>query len=143
MKSLKILFLAAMLAAASARADVPSIIASGFDAYKASGSKGALAIWLRGAPPSANLNTAGLPPDVGPGSDGTDAFGPMESYEVLAAYSPSARLRRIYAVAYFPQGPLFCSFDLCRISGAWTVYGLKFSVTADQVLPVDLIEKGG
>ena len=52
-------------------------------------------------------------------------------------------MRRIYAVAYFPQGPLFCSVDLCRISGAWTVYGLKFSVTADQVLPVDLIEKGG
>jgi hypothetical protein len=28
-----------------------------------------------------------------------DAWGPMESREIMAAFSPTARLRRIYAVA--------------------------------------------
>jgi hypothetical protein len=58
-------------------------------------------------------------------------------------YSPTTRLRRIYAVAYFPQGPLFCSFDLYRISGNWTTYGLKFGQRPDDVLPAEVIEKNG
>jgi hypothetical protein len=143
MKILAGSLLAAFLGLSIARAEVPSLIASGFDAYKASGSKGALAIWLRGAPASASINAAGLPPDLNSGADSADAFGPMESYEILAVYSPSARLRRVYAVAYFPQGPLFCCFDLFRASGSWTTYGLRFSLIPDQVLPVDLIEKTG
>jgi len=143
MKSLAALLIAGLMGASSLRADVPSIIASGFEAYKASGSKGALAVWLRGAQSSAGINTAGLPPDPAPGLDSSNVFGPMESYEILAMYSPSARLRRIYAVAYFIQGPLFCSFDLYRESGAWTTYGLKFSVTPDPVLPEELINKSG
>jgi hypothetical protein len=67
----------------------------------------------------------------------------MESYVIIAVYSPTLRLRRVYAVAYFPQGPLFCCFDLFRNSGVWTTYGLKFNLSPDQVLPVDLIEKSG
>jgi hypothetical protein len=143
MKSLARLLLAFLVCAAAARAEVPSLIASGFDAYKASGSKGALAIWLRGSPATAAMGAASLPPDLGTGFDNTGAYGPMESYEILAVYSPTTRIRRIYAVAYFPQGPLFCSFDLFKSSGSWTTYFLKFSLTPDQVLPVELIEKTG
>jgi hypothetical protein len=145
MKFLTGLLFAALLGASAARADVPSLIAGGFDAYKASGSKGALAIWLRGAQPT--LNNAvriGLPVlDNGSGAEPTDTFGPMESYEVLAAFSPSARIRRVYAVAYFPQGPLFCRFDLFKLSGSWVTYDLKFSTAADDILPADVIEKQG
>jgi hypothetical protein len=145
MKFLTGLLLAALLGASAARAEVPSIITSGFDSYKASGSKGALAIWLRGAQPA--LNNAvriGLPVlDNGSGAEPTDTFGPMESYEVLATFSPSARIRRVYAVAYFPQGPLFCRFDLFKMSGSWTTYDLKFGTAADDILPADVIEKQG
>jgi hypothetical protein len=137
------LLLASLAFAVAARADVPSIVSSGFDAYRASGSKGAIAIWLKGAQPSAKLDVSGLPVTSAPGAETIEEWGPMESYEVLAAFSPSTRLRRIYAVAYFPQGPLFCCFDLCRISGSWTTYGLKFSQRADDILPPDLIEKTG
>src|ERR1700677_2625597 len=114
MKLLTALSIAGLIGASSLRAEVPAIIANGFEAYKSSGSKAALAVWLRGAQSSAGINTAGLPPDTSPGLDSSNAFGPMETYEVLAMYSPSSRLRRIYAVAYFPQGPVFCSFDLYR-----------------------------
>jgi hypothetical protein len=143
MKFLTGLLFAALLGASAARADVPPIIGSGFDAYKASGSKGALSIWLRGAQPALNnASRIGLPVvDNGPGSDPTDSFGPMESYAIIAAFSPSPRIRRVYAVAYFPQGPLFCRFDLCRVSGSWTTYALKFSTAPDDILPADLIEK--
>ena len=130
-----------LLSAGAARAEVPALVASGFEAYKAAGSKEALAIWLKGAPPSAGTAIEGLPPDVGPGFEKPGAFGPMESYEILATFSPSTRLRRVYAVAYFPQGPLFCCFDLYRTSNGWTTYGLKLNLVPDQVLPVDLLEK--
>jgi hypothetical protein len=143
MKSHARLLLVFLVFTGAARAEVPSLIASGFDAYKASGSKGALATWLRGSPATAAIGAAGLPPDVGTGSENAEGYGPMESYEILAVYSPSTRLRRIYAVAYFPQGPLFCSFDLFKNSGSWTTYFLKFSISPDQVLPVELIEKTG
>jgi hypothetical protein len=143
MKTLTRLLLLGLMCLSVARADVPALIANGFDAYKAGGSKGALAIWLKGVQSTANINTSGLPPDIGPGYEAPGAYGPMESYEVMAMYGPTARLRRIYAVAYFPQGPLFCCFDLYRVSGAWTVYDLKFSTTPDQVVPVELIEKTG
>jgi hypothetical protein len=143
MKFLTGLLFAALLGVSAARADVPTLISSGFDAYKASGSKGALSLWLRGAQPA--LNNAvriGLPViDNGPGADPTDSFGPLEAYDILAVFSPSARVRRVYAVAYFPQGPLFCRFDLCKVSGAWTTYDLRFSAAADDILPPDLIEK--
>jgi hypothetical protein len=137
------MFLVGAICLSAAGAEIPSIIASGFDAYKSSGSKAALATWLRGAQPSAGINTSGMPPDVGPGTEAPDAFGPMDSYEVIAMYSPSSRVRRVYAVAYFPQGPLFCCFDLFKVSGAWTTYGLKFSLSPEQMLPVELLEKTG
>jgi hypothetical protein len=144
MKSLAALFIASLMCLSAAHADVPSIIASGFDAYKASGSKGALAIWLRGSSLASTTGSVlGLPLDIGPGNETADAWGPMESYEILAVYSPTTRLRRIYAVAYFPQGPLFCSFDLYKASGSWTTYGLRFSVRPDEFMPVELIEKTG
>ncbi len=144
MKFLARLLFAALVCTAAARADVPSLIASGFDAYKASGSKGALAIWLRGVvQPSPRLDLSGLPVSIPAGSDTPEEWGPMESYEIVAVYSPTARLRRVYAVAYFPQGPLFCSFDLYKISGNWTTYGLKFGQRPDDVLPPDVIEKTG
>ena len=125
MKRLTRLFLAGLACASAACAEVPSIVTNGFDAYKSSGSREALAIWLQGAPATANINTTGLPPDIGPGFEKPGAFGPMESYEVVASYSPTSRLRRIYAVAYFPQGPLFCCFDLYRLKGVWVTYGLS------------------
>jgi hypothetical protein len=143
MKSLARLLFAALLFASVAHADVPSIIASGFDAYKASGSKGALAVWLRGVAQPGRFDLSGLPVVSVPGSEASEEWGPMESYEILAVFGPTSRLRRVYAVAYFPQGPLFCSFDLYKESGAWTTYGLKFSQRPDEVLPVEVIEKTG
>ncbi len=144
MKPLTRLLFAALIWASAAHAEVPSLIASGFDAYKASGSKGALAIWLRGVvQPSARFDLSGLPVSTAAGADTPEEWGPMESYEILAVYSPAPRLRRVYAVAYFPQGPLFCSFDLYRISGNWTTYGLRFSQRPEDIVPVDLIEKTG
>jgi hypothetical protein len=141
MKKIAALLAAGLMCLSASAVDVPNLIGSGFEAYKASGSKAAVAVWLRSAPAGANINTSGLPPDIGPGVESPDAWGPMDSYEIVAAFSPTARLRRIYAVAYFPQGPLFCSFDLYKVSGAWTVYATKFSPRPDEVLPVELIEK--
>jgi len=135
------LLLIGITCASAAYAEVPSLIANGFEAYKGSGSKAALAIWLQDTQPNANINTVGMPPDVGPGFEKPGAFGPMESYEVVATYSPTARLRRIYAVAYFPQGPLFFCFDLYRMKGAWITYGLKIDTVSEQVFPIELIDK--
>jgi len=143
MNPLRTLLLVGMTCASAACAEVPPLIANGFEAYKASGSRAALAIWLQDAPATANINTVGLPPDVGPGFEKPGAFGPMESYEVIATYNPTARLRRVYAVAYFPQGPLFCCFDLYRVKGAWVTYGLKLNTVPEQVLPIELIERQG
>jgi len=120
------------------------MIANGFDTFKSTGSsREALAVWLQGAPATANIDTVGLPPDVGPGFEKPGAIGPMEAYEVVAVYSTTPRLRRIYAVAYFPQGPLFCRFDLYRVKGAWVTYGLKIHTVPELVLPIELIEKTG
>ncbi len=141
MKLFTRLFLIGTTCATAAFAELPSVIANGFEAYKGSGSKAALAIWLQDAPPTANVSTAGLPPDLGPGIEKPGAFGPMESYEVIGAYSASPRLRRIYAVAYFQQGPLFCCFDLYRTKGAWVTYGLKINTDPELVIPIELIEK--
>ncbi len=141
MKPITRFFLVGLACVSAACAEVPTIIANGFDAYKSSGSREALAIWLQGSPATANIDTIGLPPDIGPGFEKPGAFGPMESCEVIAVYTPTARLRRIYAVAYFPQGPLFCRFDLYRIKGVWVTYALKLHTIPEQVLPVELIEK--
>jgi hypothetical protein len=144
MNSLTKVLLAALVCVSAVQAEVPSIIASGFEAYRASGSKGALAVWLRGATqPSNRLDVSGLPVSAAAGGETPEEWGPMESYEIVAVYSPTARLRRVYAVAYFPQGPLFCSFDLCKISGNWTTYGLRFGQRPDDILPIEVIEKTG
>jgi hypothetical protein len=144
MKILTRFLFAALLCSCAARADVPSLVAGGFDAYKASGLKSALSTWLRGAQPyAAAAATNGIPPEPEPGAEVSGAWGPLESYEILAVYSPSTRLRRIYAVAYMPTGPVFCRFDLCKSAGSWTTYDLRLSLSLDALLPVELIEKTG
>jgi hypothetical protein len=144
MKLLTRFLFAALLCSCVARAEVPSLVASGFDAYKASGLKGAMANWLRGAQPYVGAAaTNGIPPEPEAGTEVAGAWGPLESYEILAVYSPSSRLRRVYAVAYMPGGPVFCRFDLCKNAGSWTMYDLRLNLSPDTLLPIELIEKAG
>jgi hypothetical protein len=144
MKIITRLLLAVLLCTCAARAEVPSVVSGGFEAYKASGLRSALAAWLRGAQPFvAGVATAAIPPEPEPGAELSGAWGPMESYEILAVYSPSPRLRRVYAVAYMATGPVFCRIDLCKTAGSWTTYDLRLNLSPDALLPVELIEKSG
>jgi hypothetical protein len=144
MKTLTRFLFAALLCTCAARAEVPGIVTGGFEAYKASGLKSALTTWLRGAQPSiAVVATSAIPPEPEAGSELTGIWGPMESFEILAVYSPSPRLRRVYAVAYTPAGPVFCRIDLCKSTGSWVTYDLRLNVSPDALLPVELIERTG
>jgi hypothetical protein len=135
---------AALLCACVAHAEVPAVVTSGFDAYKASGLKSAIATWLRGSQPYvAATATTAVPPEPEAGAELAGVWGPMESYEILAVYSLSPRLRRVYAVAYLATGPVFCRIDLCKSTGSWITYDLRLNLSPDALLPVELIEKTG
>jgi hypothetical protein len=122
-----------------ANAETPSIIGEGFEKYKDKGASEALAIWTRGS--ALEGDTTSRLNVIGPIAQIEAAYGPMESYEILATYSPSARLRRVYAVSYHAKGPLFSYFDLFKTSTSWVVYMFNFNTKPQEILPRNLIDK--
>jgi hypothetical protein len=137
-KNLLLLFVA-LSGPAAALADPLSIVRDGFAALEAKGANEALTAWLRGSALEGDTTTRlGV---VGGIAQIEAAYGHMDSFEILASYAPSNRMRRVYVVAYHPKGPVFYNFDLYKTASDWVIYMMNVNTKAQVILPEELIDK--
>jgi hypothetical protein len=135
----KIIIVLALLSSSAAFADSSSIVKAGFEALKAKGASEACSVWLHGSALEGDTTTKLSV--VGGISQIEAAYGSMDSYEIVASYSPTSRLRRVYAVVYYAKGPTFYYFDLYKTDADWVVYMLNVNTKPQLVFPDELINK--
>jgi hypothetical protein len=139
MKTRYKLFVLILMVSSVAVAETPSIVTDGFEKYKDKGASEALATWLHGSAlegdTTTRLNMIGGITQI------EAAYGPIESYEILAIYCPSSKLRRVYAVSYHAKGPVFWNFDLYRATTGWVDFMFNCNTKPQVILPEELIDK--
>ncbi len=141
MRSITLLTIALFLCRAITAAEPPSIIKDGFDAYKEKGAASAFETWLRGSALEGDTTTKLSV--LGGITQIEAAYGKVESFEVIATFTPTARLRRVYAVSYHAKGPVFSYFDLYKSEKSWVIYMLNFNTKPQDILPRSLLDKNG
>ena len=141
MKILRLIFLGALIISTGrATPDVPAIVKDGFDAYIAKGLPSAFERWMRGS--ALEGDTTSRLQLVGGLTQIESAYGKIQAYEILGAYSLSARLKRVYTVSYYPKGPVFAFFDLYKTDkDDWVLYMFFFNTKPGEILPRELIDK--
>lgn len=118
--------------AAQESGDVPKIILSGFDAYKAEGADAALKAWVKGGPLDGSkeaLSQANILRQI------QDYYGTYKTFEVVRSRILSPTTRILYFVIDFEKGPLFAKFIAYRTDQGWIITTFTFN-TKDDLIPV-------
>ncbi len=119
-------------ATASHADDVSKLVTGGLEAYKATGSADAFAIWLKGSPLEADKTTLSSLKDSF--TQVETMYGKMIGYDVLRTVKISSRTNRVYAEIQYEKGPLFMYIDCYRSPNGWIVAMMRFHTDADRIL---------
>ena len=122
--------------AAERPTDVPPIVTAGLTAYKAEGSRAALAVWLKGSPVANPATTEQMIASLTPIEA---AYGSVLGHEILRVVPLSASVRRIYAIVRYERGPLFMSFDCYHTAGGWIIPTFLTNTRAAEILPASML----
>ncbi|HEX2100811.1 MAG TPA: hypothetical protein VHF69_09115 [Candidatus Synoicihabitans sp.] len=131
---LRILFLAAcLIASRGAAADGVSAFQSGLQAFQTNGADALLGIWY----PSRNdgeveqLRRQLL--------KATHDLGAVLDSQVFAPRDLGRHVQRLYGVIYFEKRPLWLRAEYYSINGRSGFISLEFSVSADEILPLEFV----
>jgi hypothetical protein len=135
MNPIKIAFVISCFLAGSAFAqeDIPAIVSSGLDAYKKSGGKAALAVWLKGS--SLESDTSTGVKMIGILNQIEAAYGKMIGFEKIRLVPVSPSLIRAYVLMKYEKGPLYAAFDCYKTEAGWVIPQVDFNTKASAVLP--------
>jgi hypothetical protein len=116
--------------------DVPQIVLDGFAAYRNSGMRAALDLWLKTSPVAATANMQQL---MGALSQIEGLYGRMIGYDVLRVVHVGTRVRRVYFTLLYEKGPLYGYIDCYQTSRGWVVPGFLTNSQPGVILPPDLL----
>lgn len=125
-----------LFAASSSAEEAPKLILNGLEAYKATGSGEAFAIWLKGSPLEADKTTLASLKDSF--TQVETMYGKMIGFEVLRIVKISSRTNRIYAELHYEKGPLFLYMDCYKSPNGWIVPMMRFHTDADKILTAEV-----
>jgi hypothetical protein len=122
-------------------AEVPPIVVAGLDAYRASGIRAALDVWLKGSPVGANSAATeqiiqGLAPIEA-------SYGGMIGHDVLRTVAIGPHVRRVYVTLLYERGPLYAFFDCYRAAQGWIIPGFLSNTKPQEILPPALLAGPG
>jgi len=139
MKKLLTLSVLALSLSCNALAETPSLVEDGLRAYMKDGASAAVTVWFRGSAiendKNQRLNTLSFLAQLEAG------YGAVESYEMVATFSPTSRLRRVYAICYYAKGPAYMCFDLYNSSSGWIICLYNINPKPLEVFPRELLER--
>jgi len=116
--------------------DVPKLITSGLEAYKATGSAEAFTLWLKGSPLEADKTAMATLKDSF--TQVETMYGKMIGYEILRTARISSHSSRIYTEIQYEKGPLFLYMDCYKSVNGWIVSMMRFHTDADKILTADV-----
>jgi hypothetical protein len=117
-------------------ASVPEIVKQGFDIYLKAGPKAGVDAWLKGSP--LQNDKSAISAVVGGLTNVEVAYGKFIGWETIKVVLLSESTRRVYVVAKYERGPLFCSFD-CYKSTDWIIPTFNVHTKANEILPSFLL----
>lgn len=127
-----LLFATNPIQAAELTEPVPPIIQSGFDAYAKDGAEAAVAAWTKGSYAENDKATA----------SSAEAFkqverytGKYKSFEFLDTKEIGTNSRFVFCEMDFERGALFVRFLLYRTDEGWTISGMTYKMSPEEVMP--------
>jgi hypothetical protein len=112
--------------------EVPKIILSGLDAYKAEGAEAAITAWIKGGPMEGSrdaLSQANILKQV------QDFYGPYKSFDLIRSRNLTTNVRVIYVVMNYEKGPLFSKFTVYQSAKGWILANFTFNTKEEVILP--------
>lgn len=114
-----------------------SIVVRGFDAYRVTGSRTALDLWLKDSaialdPQARDRLYQNLFQIQG-------TYGKYQSYQILKEVVIANDLTRVYATLFLERGPVYISFDVYKKISGEVISCLNFSTKAEPILPTEIL----
>ena len=115
--------------------DIPKILLSGLDAYKAEGADAAIKAWIKGSSLEGSkdvLSEANILRQV------QDFYGSYKNFELIHTRNLTPSIKIIYLALDYERGPLFAKFVVYQKEQAWILTGFTFNTKEELVIPPSL-----
>lgn len=115
--------------------DIPKIVLSGVEAYKAEGPEAALAAWIKGSPIEGSkdaMSQANILHQV------QDFYGSFKGVDLIRARNLTPNVRVLYLSLNYEKGPVFAKFTLYQNAQGWILTNFLFNTKEEAVLPASL-----
>jgi hypothetical protein len=112
--------------------ELPKILLSGSEAYKAEGPEAAIKTWLKGSSMEGSrdaLSQANILRQV------QDFYGAYKSFELISSRNLTPTTRVIYLALDYEKGPLFAKFMFYRSEQGWIVVNFAFNTKEELIIP--------
>lgn len=115
--------------------DIPKIVLSGMDAYKAEGAEAAITAWIKGSPIEGSkdaISQANILRQI------QDFYGPYKSFDLIRSRNLTPNVRVIYLTLDYEKGPLFAKFTVYQAAQGWILTNFIFNTKEEIILPASL-----
>jgi len=112
--------------------EIPKVIVSGLDAYKADGPEAAIKTWLKGSPVEGSkeaLSQANILRQI------QDFYGAYKGFHLVQSRNIGPTSRILYLVLDYETGPVFFKFEVFRTEQAWILTSFTLNTHPEQILP--------
>jgi hypothetical protein len=114
------------------RADIPTIIVTGLQAYKDKGPEEAVKAWIKGSAIDGSKEALSQANNL---RQIQDFYGAYREFEFLSVKELSPTTRVIYLIIDFEKGPLFAKFVVYRSEQGWILVNFNFNTKEEAILP--------
>ena len=112
--------------------EVPKVIVSGLDAYKAEGPDAAVKAWIKGSPVEGSKEALSQANNL---RQVQDFYGAYKTFHLIQSRNLGPTSRMIYLVFDYEKGPLFARFLVFRAEQGWIVTSFAFNTHPEAILP--------
>ncbi len=113
-------------------AELPPVLLSGMEAYKAKGPEEAVSLWVKNGPLDGDKEALS---QVAVLRKIQSLYGAYQSFDVISSQDLTQRVRIVYLVMNYERGPLFAKFVCYRSDREWTVTDFLLNIKDTAVLP--------
>ena len=112
--------------------EIPKILLSGMEAYKAEGPEAAIKAWIKGSSIEGSkdaLSQANVLRQI------QDFYGAFKSFDLISSRNLTPATRVVYLALDYEKGPLFAKFVIYRSDQSWIVVNFAFNTKEELIIP--------
>jgi len=119
-------------AADTSSEEVPKVILSGLDAYKAEGPEAAMKAWIKGSPIEGSKEALSQANNL---RQIQDFYGAYKTFHFIQSRNLGPTSRMIYLALDYEKGPVFGKFLVFRAEQGWILTSFLVNTHPEQILP--------